>query len=235
MMIGKDSNGEYQEVKVNENGNLAVVVTDGSATSTETTLNASVQTVGTTATSININKKVTTIDIANYSESANVTLTIGTVSYVIGSSVATTLTINKDVTTISLTSTEADTKVQLVIKGINGNTPEPTYELDFNQILVESEGEDAFINKTGQNLIELFESLDAEEVGYIITAIPTDNNTHSFKIQCSDMTIYGDTINISQSEVPAMNLYTNNKNIKVEIETDPDTGDTTVVVTEIND
>ena len=118
MMIGKDANGKYQEIKVNENGNLEVVVTDGSAVAAETTLNASVQTVGTTATSININKKVTTIDIANYSESANVTLGIGNASYVIGSSVATTLTINKDVTTISLTATEADTKVQIVIKGV---------------------------------------------------------------------------------------------------------------------
>lgn len=118
MLIGTDNNGEYKAVKTNENGNLEVVVNGGSTTEQETTLNASVQTVGTTATSISINKKVTAIDIANYSESANVTLGIGNASYVIGSSVATTLTINKDVTTISLTATEADTKVQIVVKGV---------------------------------------------------------------------------------------------------------------------
>lgn len=118
MMIGIDNNGKYQEVKTNENGNLEVVVTDGSATSSETTLNASVQTVGTTATTISINKKVTSIDIANYSETGNVTVGIGTANYVIGANIATTLTINKDVTNISLTATEADTPVQLVIKGV---------------------------------------------------------------------------------------------------------------------
>lgn len=117
-MIGIDKNGKYQEVKVNENGNLEVVVKDGSVVETETTLNASMQTVGTTATTISINQKVTTIDIANYSETADVTIGIGNNSYVIGSSVATTLTINKDVTDISLTATATDTKVQLVVKGV---------------------------------------------------------------------------------------------------------------------
>ena len=118
MMIGRDENGKYQEIKVNENGNLEVVVTDGSAVVAETTLNASVQTIGTTASSISINKRVTTIDVANYSDSANVTITIGTANYVIGNNIATTLTINKDVTTISIVATAADTKVQLVIKGV---------------------------------------------------------------------------------------------------------------------
>ena len=117
MLVGTDSNGIFRAIKTNENGNLAVVITDGS-TGGETTLNASVQTVGTTATSVSINKKVTTIDVANYSETADVTIGIGSASYVIGSSVATTLTINKDVTNISLTATAADTKVQLVIKGV---------------------------------------------------------------------------------------------------------------------
>ena len=116
MLIGRDSTGKAQEIRTNENGNLEVVVSGGSGTSSETTLNASVQTVGTTATTINVNKKVTSIDIANYSESANITVGVGDSSYVIGSTVATTLAINKDVTTISLTSTEADTKVQIVVK-----------------------------------------------------------------------------------------------------------------------
>ncbi len=118
MQIAVDENKQGRPLKTDNNGNLKVVITDGSAGGSETTLNASVQTVGTTVTSININKKVTTIDIANYSDTANVTLGIGNTSYVVGSSIATTLTINKDVTTLSLVSTEADTKVQLVVKGV---------------------------------------------------------------------------------------------------------------------
>lgn len=117
MMVGVDSNGKYQEVKTNEDGNLEVVIA-GEDTGTETTLSASIQTVGTTATSLSINKKVTSIDIANYSETANVTVGIGNASYVIGANIATTLVINKDVTNISLTSTEADTTVQIIVKGV---------------------------------------------------------------------------------------------------------------------
>lgn len=115
MISGVGPDGSQKNIKTNSNGNLEVVV---SGESSETTLNSSVQTVGTTATSISINKKITSIDIANYSESANVTLTIGNTQYVIGSNIATTLTINKDVTDISLASTEANTKVQIVVKGV---------------------------------------------------------------------------------------------------------------------
>ncbi len=117
MLVGTDNNGIFRSVKTNQNGNLEVVVTDGSIGG-ETTLNASIQTVGTTASSVSINKKVTSIDIANYSETANVTVGIGNASYVIGANIATTLVINKDVTNISLTSTEADTTVQIIVKGV---------------------------------------------------------------------------------------------------------------------
>lgn len=115
MISGVGPDGSQKNIKTNSDGNLEVVVSNGGS---ETTLNSSVQTVGTTATSISINKKITSIDIANYSESANVTLTIGNTQYVIGSNIATTLTINKDVTDISLASTEANTKVQIVVKGV---------------------------------------------------------------------------------------------------------------------
>ena len=84
----------------------------------ETTLNASIQTVGTTAITVAINKKVTSIDIANYSETADITVTTGDLSATIGANIATTLVVNKDVTNISLTSTVADTKVQLIVKGV---------------------------------------------------------------------------------------------------------------------
>jgi len=85
----------------------------------ETTLNASIQTIGTTATTIAVNKKVTSIDIANYSETASITVTVGNLQYVIGNNIATTLTINANVDNISLSSTEADTKVQIIVKGVN--------------------------------------------------------------------------------------------------------------------
>ena len=118
MQIAVDENQKGRPLNTDNNGNLKVVVTEGGTGGTETTLNASIQTVGTTASTVTINKKVTTIDIANYGDTADVTLTIGTTSYVIGGGIATTLTINKDVTNISLVSTVADTKVQLVVKGV---------------------------------------------------------------------------------------------------------------------
>ena len=84
----------------------------------ETTLNASVQTVGATATTIAINKKVTQVDIANYSEIANITIALGGINAVIGANIATTLKINKQVDNITLTSTEEGTNVQLVVSGV---------------------------------------------------------------------------------------------------------------------
>ena len=115
-------NDELVNVKATKDGKLLVDMGEGSGEGTtqevETTLNATVQTVGTTATTVAINKKVTSIDIANYSETANITLTAGDVNATIGANIATTLVINKDITNISLTSTETDTKVQLIVKGV---------------------------------------------------------------------------------------------------------------------
>ena len=133
-MIGYDEEGNIQNVKVSPEGEVYVKNADGNNTTvgnteenpvpikevkeTEKTLNASVQTVGTEATTIAINKKVTQIDIANYSEEANVTLTAGGVSAVIGANLTTTIKLNKQVDNISLVSTAADTKVQLVVSGV---------------------------------------------------------------------------------------------------------------------
>lgn len=115
-------NDELVNVKATKDGKLLVDMGESSEEETpqevETTLNASIQTVGTTATTVAINKKVTNIDIANYSETADITVAIGDLSAVIGANIATTLVINKDITNISLTSTEADTKVQLIVKGV---------------------------------------------------------------------------------------------------------------------
>ena len=107
------SNNEVKIINTTENAIPVSVQKE-----TETTLNSSIQTVGTTATTIAINQKVTNIDVANYSETANITVTIGNLSALIGANIATTLVINKDITNISLTSTEADTKVQLIVKGV---------------------------------------------------------------------------------------------------------------------
>ena len=105
------------EIKVNNTADSPLPVSI-QGQEIETTLNASVQIVGTTATTIAINKKVTQIDIANYSEEANITLTAGGVSAVIGANIATTIKLNKQVENISLISTVADTKVQLVVSGV---------------------------------------------------------------------------------------------------------------------
>ena len=115
-------NDELVNVKATKEGKLLVDIGESSEEETpqevETTLNASIQTVGTTATTVAVNKKVSNIDIANYSETADITVVVGDLSAVIGANIATALVINKDVTNISLTSTEADTKVQLIVKGV---------------------------------------------------------------------------------------------------------------------
>ena len=83
----------------------------------ETTLNASIQTVGSSTTTIAINKKVTSIDIANYSETANLTIVAAGITSVIGPNIATTLKLNKQVDNITLSATEENIKVQLIVSG----------------------------------------------------------------------------------------------------------------------
>lgn len=138
MLKGFDEKGNLQDVLVTEDGAITVAMEGGDTRDVvidnttenpipiditneiveEKTLNASVQTVGTTASTIAINKTVTTIDIANYSDTANVTVGIGTSQYVIGNNIATTLTINENVENILLEATEDNTKVQIVVKGV---------------------------------------------------------------------------------------------------------------------
>lgn len=121
MLTGINKNGEQKNILVTDEGKVVVKISDEEQESTsqeETTLNASVQTIGTSATTIEINKKVTQIDIANYSKSANITLTAGGISAVIGANIATTLKVNKQVNNLTLTSIEEGTKVQLVVSGV---------------------------------------------------------------------------------------------------------------------
>lgn len=106
------------EFGINNNNSNPVPVNITNTTEVETTLHSSVQTVSTTASSISVNKKVTSIDVANYSDTANITLTIGTLQVIVGKNIAVTLPINKTINNIFLVSTESDTSVQIIIKGV---------------------------------------------------------------------------------------------------------------------
>jgi hypothetical protein len=139
MLKGIDENGNMRNIKVTEDGAVVIVQNGGSVSETTpveiqnenpipvngnvtvnndvTTLSAGVLTLSSTAQTILVNKKVTELSIANYSEAADVTITIGQTSYVVGSNIAVDIPINKTVTSIGLTSTEADTKVQYIVKG----------------------------------------------------------------------------------------------------------------------
>ena len=109
-----------ENVNVNESGALKVEV-QGMVEQTsdrEVVLNSSVLTRGAEATTIELNKKVTNIMVANYSETADITINTGTSELQVGASLALELPINLEIATLSITSTEADTKIQLVVKGV---------------------------------------------------------------------------------------------------------------------
>lgn len=112
-----DEKDEMKNLKVDENGNLKVKIVSeegGQTEEKEVTLLSELLTVGTTATTKAINKKVTGIMIANYSEIASVTID----TFVIGSNLALELPINEQITNLSITATEDSTKIQLVVKGV---------------------------------------------------------------------------------------------------------------------
>ena len=121
MIKAVTENDELVNVKATKDGKLMVETSGGEGGTTEnveTTLNASVQTVGTTPTSIAINKKVTSIMVANYSDTADLSITAGGSTFVIGSNIATTITVNKQVTNVSIIATEEGTKAQVIIEGV---------------------------------------------------------------------------------------------------------------------
>lgn len=108
---------EMKNLKVDEDGNLKVKVVSeegGQTEEKEVTLLSELLTVGTTATTKEINKKVTSIMVANYSETANVTIN----TFVIGPNLALELPINELITNLSITATEDNIKIQLVVKGV---------------------------------------------------------------------------------------------------------------------
>lgn len=107
-----------------ENGRLLVSL--GSGVDDEAVKVQSVQDVETTIAAgkekitdktITVNKKVTSISIANYSEENDINVIVGEKIFVIGKNVATDLPINTDVTTIQITAT-TETEVQYIIKGV---------------------------------------------------------------------------------------------------------------------
>ena len=115
MLKGIDENGNLQNVYVSEDGALKVEVKgDTSNAKTETTLLCERLTVGTTATEKTINKTVTTIMVANYSETADVIINS---SFKIGPNLAIELPMNTNITNLSITATEDTTEIQLVVKG----------------------------------------------------------------------------------------------------------------------
>lgn len=123
MIKGITKNGDLKNILVNEDGSLAINsnedgVSIKQTSDMEVTLNASILTLSTEVTSITIGKKVTMIMIANYSETSDVLIIVGDKTYQVGANLALELPINVNVNELLLSSIEADTKIQLVVKGV---------------------------------------------------------------------------------------------------------------------
>lgn len=133
MLNGFSERGELKGVKVTENGELLIKINgENKATidntsenpvpvainNIETTLYAGTMTLNTTEQTIGVNKNVTELSIANYSETANVIVSVDeTTNFTIAPNLALDIPINKNVAIIGLSATESDTKIQYVIKG----------------------------------------------------------------------------------------------------------------------
>ena len=122
MLKGVDENGNLQNVYVSEEGALRVNLEGAVATEQtsdkEITILSEIVTVGTTATSKTINKKVTSIMVANYSETSDVSIAVGESTLQVGANLAVELPFNADISALSITATEDSTKIQLVVKGV---------------------------------------------------------------------------------------------------------------------
>lgn len=123
MIQGITKNGELKNLVVNEDGSLPVNI-QGEGVSVkqtsdiEVTLNASLLTLSTEQKSIVIGKKVTMIMIANYSDTSDVSILVGEKTYQIGANLALEFPMNVTIDNLILFATENDTKIQLVIKGV---------------------------------------------------------------------------------------------------------------------
>lgn len=115
MLKGIDENGNLQNVFVSEDGALKVKVDGEENVKKETTILSGVITQGTTTASLALNMEVTSIMVANYSETATITINE---EYKVGPNIAVELPINKVLPYISFSSTEDNTNAQVVVKGV---------------------------------------------------------------------------------------------------------------------
>ncbi len=147
MLRGFTDNGELKDIKVTENGELKVAMEGGGETQetiiANTTSNpvpvnitnkqeeqkekvglCNIFTCGTNPRSLTVNDYISSIDIANYSDTAAVIIELRDEelslisTFTIGSNIATTLPINQEVFNIRYMSTEDNTKFQLIVKGV---------------------------------------------------------------------------------------------------------------------
>lgn len=128
MLKGVDENGNLQNVNVSEEGAVSVKLEGANINEQgemsvkmedkEITLLSEVLVVETTATEKAINKKITQIMVANYSETSDITIAIGEQNLQVGANLALEFPMNKQVSSLSITATEASTKMQLVVKGV---------------------------------------------------------------------------------------------------------------------
>lgn len=119
-ILGVGDDGFLKNLHMTNNGELKVVISEGGSgdSKVETTLKAEIINVGIATQTIDINKKVTSISIANYSETANINIEIDGIIYVVGANIATELPINKEISVINISATAANTKLQYIIKGV---------------------------------------------------------------------------------------------------------------------
>lgn len=84
----------------------------------ECIIKSDILTVGTAASTVDINQKVISIMAANYSDEADITINTGSQDLKVGANLAIELPINADIASLSITSTADNTKTQLVVKGV---------------------------------------------------------------------------------------------------------------------
>lgn len=120
MLRGIDEKGNLQNVNVSEDGAVMVkmIGTVEQTSDKEVTLISEILTVGTTATTKTISKKVTSIMVANYSETSDVTIANGEDNLKVGANLALELPLNKEISNLNITAEEDNTKMQLVVKGV---------------------------------------------------------------------------------------------------------------------
>lgn len=116
---GITNNGEIRNIRTDENGNIMTSQSaggdSGASTSDITTIICEIVDEEKT---IQVNKYVTEISVANYSEENNITLSIDEEENIIGANIAFDMPVNKNVSNISVEGTSDDIKLQLVVKGV---------------------------------------------------------------------------------------------------------------------